>query len=407
MKAGTPGFHGKRLTEAREARGLTGVALADMAGVSKSTISQYEKGDQTPRPDVMKRLTEILNLPMEFFLRPPSAGRSGVFHYRSMAAATKGARLRAQRRHEWLREIVAWLTTMVELPALNFPVFDVPDDPVRIDRDLIERIATAARRYWAMGDGPIDRVIWLLENHGAVVALSDFGSEELDAFSEHGCDGFEPYISVSADRVIAARANFTAGHELGHLLLHRRVPENVANRPVEHRLMETQANLFADAFLLPEATFSPQVRTPSLDLFRALKPKWRVSIGAMIMRCHALGILNQDQYTRLWIAYSKRGWKHGEPLDETLLDGRPRVLKRAFELLINERVVSREQIRAELPFAPSDIERLCGLEEGYLSDTFANGMVQLPSRPVVATNPRGRPADVLAFTLDRRKGPTR
>jgi Zn-dependent peptidase ImmA (M78 family)/transcriptional regulator with XRE-family HTH domain len=405
MKPGTPGFVGKRLTEAREARGLTGVALADMVGVAKTTISQYENTDQTPRPEVMNRLTEVLNLPIDFFLRPPGNSRSGVFHYRSMAAATKGVRVRAQRRHEWLRDIVAWLNTMVELPTLDFPNFNMPSDPNLIDRGRIERAAIAARRHWSMGDGPIDRVVWLLENRGAVVSLSHFGSEELDAFSEHGTDGFEPFVSVSADRVVAARANFTAGHELGHLLLHRNIPENVANRPAEHKLMEQQANAFADAFLLPASSFSPQVRYPSLDVFRALKPKWRVSIGAMIMRCRDLELIDQEQYTKLWIAYSKRGWKHGEPLDETLLDGRPRVLRRAFELLINERVASREHIRSALPYAATDIENLCGLEEGYLSDSYGENMVRLPTREQ-ARPQRPRPADVIAFTLDRNKSPT-
>lgn len=406
MKPGTPGFFGERLTEAREARGLTGIALADMVGVAKSTISQYENGDQTPRPEIMKRLTEVLNLPAAFFLREPQAARSGVVHYRSMAAASKSSRRRAQRRHEWLRDIVAWLSSLVDLPRIDFPDFGMPADPSLIDLERIELAATAARRHWGMGDGPIDRVVWLLENHGAVVSLSHFGSEELDAFSENGCsEAFEPYISVSADKVVAARSNFTGAHELGHLLLHRNVPENVANRPAEHKLMEQQAHMFADAFLLPATSFAPQARYPSLEVFRALKPKWRVSIGAMIMRARDLQLIDKEHYTKLWVAYSKRGWKRGEPLDETLLDGRPRVLRRAFELLVTEGEISREHILASLPYAPHDVERLCGLDDGFLSDGYATNLVRLPQREVAPR--RARAAEVIAFSLERRKGPRR
>ena len=48
MSVGTPNFVGERLKEAREARGLTGVALADLVGVKRASISQYELGDASP-----------------------------------------------------------------------------------------------------------------------------------------------------------------------------------------------------------------------------------------------------------------------------------------------------------------------------------------------------------------------
>lgn len=399
MKTGTTGFFGERLLEAREARGLTGVALGDLVGVPRNTICQYEKDIQTPRPEVMRRLTEVLHLPIDFFVRSPSPQRAGVFHYRSMAAATKGARKRAQRRHMWLRDIVSWLSERVEMPEINFPDFRPPADPTLIDCEQIERAAIQLRQHWSMGDGPIERVVWLLENRGAIVSLSDFGSEDLDAFSESGNGTFEPFVSVSSDKVIAARSNFTASHELGHLILHRNVPDNVANRPVEHKLMEQQANTFADSFLLPATSFVPQVRYPTLEQFRTLKAKWRVSIGAMIMRSRNLHLINQEQYRHLWMAYSRRGWRNGEPLDEILVDARPRVLKRSFELIINEGVSSTDEIRAALPYAPTDIESLCGLDAGTLSETPR--VVRLSER--ITPPPRQNAAQVIAFRRSQKQ----
>ena len=41
---GTPGFVGERLTEARQARGLTGTSLAEILSVRPGSISQYEHG---------------------------------------------------------------------------------------------------------------------------------------------------------------------------------------------------------------------------------------------------------------------------------------------------------------------------------------------------------------------------
>jgi predicted transcriptional regulator len=54
MKPGTPGFVGARLKEAREARFLSAIALADLVGVSRQAISLYENGAKTPGPEVMQ-----------------------------------------------------------------------------------------------------------------------------------------------------------------------------------------------------------------------------------------------------------------------------------------------------------------------------------------------------------------
>ena len=102
MPSGTPGFVGGRLTEAREARGLTAVALADLLGVSKAAISQYESGHVTPRPDIMQKMAQVLNLPPYFFSRPVQEHEAATVFYRSLSAATRTARSRAERRMGWL-----------------------------------------------------------------------------------------------------------------------------------------------------------------------------------------------------------------------------------------------------------------------------------------------------------------
>ena len=79
MNVGTPGFNGERLIEARMARGLTAVALSEMIGVSSQSISQYEKGKQSPRPDVLDAIASHLNMPLSYFLgkaMPSKIGQS-------------------------------------------------------------------------------------------------------------------------------------------------------------------------------------------------------------------------------------------------------------------------------------------------------------------------------------------
>src|SRR6266849_9103239 len=109
MMIGTPGFKGRRLTQAREARGLTAVALAEMIGVKGANISHYEHGKQTPSPEVMDRISQVLNCPPAFFLREFKLLDDSCIWYRSMSAATKMARVRAEARFTWLKEIVGYL----------------------------------------------------------------------------------------------------------------------------------------------------------------------------------------------------------------------------------------------------------------------------------------------------------
>ena len=110
MPPGTPGFVGSRLREAREARLVTGRALAEMVGVTRSGISSYEHGHSTPSPDVLDRIARKLNFKLDFFRRPEeeaeSTTRPQTIFERSRSSATKLTRQRARHHQVWLREIV-------------------------------------------------------------------------------------------------------------------------------------------------------------------------------------------------------------------------------------------------------------------------------------------------------------
>src|SRR5947209_7675941 len=121
MTVGTPGFVSERLTEARQAFGLTKVALAEMINVSPAAVSQYENGPQSPRPDVMDRLCEKLGFPRAFFLRPPVQDDTDPIFWRSNASATQIARERSVPRLRWLKEIRAYHYDYFDFPKLELP----------------------------------------------------------------------------------------------------------------------------------------------------------------------------------------------------------------------------------------------------------------------------------------------
>lgn len=63
----------KALVAGRIAKGLTQKELAALAGVQQADISRYEKCDQTPTIQTLKRLAEALDLNLSITLVPRTA----------------------------------------------------------------------------------------------------------------------------------------------------------------------------------------------------------------------------------------------------------------------------------------------------------------------------------------------
>ncbi len=364
---GTPGFVGARLTQARQARALTSVALADLLDVESPSISNYEHGRQTPSPEVMDKIVDLLHQPYNYFLRPIGANHEEDIWWRSMSSATKLARSRAFARHTWLREIISYLGEYLNFPSVNIPAFNLPADIREITSDSIEEIALECRRHWKLGIAPVADIVLLLENNGVIISRGELGAETLDAYSQRPEDSENPIIFLGAGKASAVRSRHDASHELGHLILHRHVKASEMKNPAQFRLIEDQAHRFAAAFNLPAQGFAEQLWAPTMDAFLALKPHWKVSIGAMIVRCGQLGILNEVQHKRAWINMNRKGWRSFEPLDDRLIPEQPRLLRRSFELLVNEGIKTPEQIISDLCLNPRDVESLACLNPGYLS----------------------------------------
>lgn len=392
MRIGTPGFVNSRLTEAREARGLSQTSLAQLIDVNVQSISQYEHGRQSPSPQVMDAICNKLNFDLRFFLRPSVEHQKGA-NYRSMSSATKSARTKAERRFGWAKEITWYLREYLDMPEINLPAFSMPE-PENLTDEAIEEAANECRLYWRLGVEPIEDLVLLLENNGVVVIRTALEAETLDAFSQWCSQDMTPYVVLGADKGCAVRSRFDAAHELAHLVLHRNVENRKMNNPIVHRLIEQQAHRFAAAFLLPRSSFTNELWAPTLDGFASMKRYWKTSIGTMISRCEQLGILNEEQARRCWINMGRRGWRTKEPFDDQLQPEEPRLLKRSIQVLIDEGVKSREQIVSELRLTPSDIEDLTSLPRGYLSGLE---LLQMPEPRLKQQQDFKRPKGILNF----------
>jgi Zn-dependent peptidase ImmA (M78 family) len=367
MRQGTPGFIGDRLKQAREARDLSAAALADLLGVTRASIYQYEGGLQSPSPEAMRRLSEVLNVPIQRFMIPMPNRMAGLRFYRCMAAATKRARVRAERKYEWVRDICDYVAQYIRLRDVKFPDVTVSRDPARISMEEVEHVAQNARAFFNLPDGPVDNVVGLLERHGAIVARYELEADTLDAFSEWEPTNQRPFVVLSSNKNSAARSRFDAAHELGHLVMHRNTPASYFCQADSFKLMERQAHRFASAFLMPESAFVGELYAPTLDAFRAAKMRWRVAISAMIMRASDLNLVDEERTRKLWINLGRRKWRTREPLDDSIEPERPRYLCRCIEGMLDRRMVSADDLSFQLGLPGQDIEQLAGLTPGRLS----------------------------------------
>ena len=114
-------FKGQRLRQAREARGITIISLAEILNISRYTLSKYEKDELAPDADLLEQISLRLAMPIGFFFCAPPAPDTAPTFYRSLSAATKNARRKAELRADWLREAVDFLEELVEFPYGEHP----------------------------------------------------------------------------------------------------------------------------------------------------------------------------------------------------------------------------------------------------------------------------------------------
>jgi Zn-dependent peptidase ImmA (M78 family)/DNA-binding XRE family transcriptional regulator len=371
MTATTKKFFVKeRLVEAREARAITQADLAKCLERPASTISNWERGHQAPEPSSLDQIARVLGIPSGYFLRPmPEHGDSAIF-FRSLANTTVRARVREKARMRWLQHISLALQGTLHFPSIDLPQLVKSGDYLKLRDEDLEHIAQTLRKHWKLGESPIPNMVLVVENAGAVVGIDEVGNTKIDGQANWSdCDG-RPYILIARDKYTAFRRQMDVAHELSHLVLHSGADENDLAKNFD--LIEHQAKYLACAFLLPHRSFPAEIYSLSLDGFRALKARWKVSIGAMIKRARDLDLLSETAEKRLWKYRATRGWHRREPLDlptETPVE-EPRLLRRSIEMIVDNRVRSKgDLVYSDICLGASDIEMLASLPPNYFSDS--------------------------------------
>lgn len=336
----------ERIAQLREFAGLSKTDLAQKLEVSVAAVFQWEDGSKNPTPANLVSIAQELGVDVKLLLKPvPSVvlTRRGATIFRAQSAA-KTAQM--NRRATRFAEMTSELFMMLE-KWVTFPRWDLP----RVLPTNIEKAATDCRKMWGLGNLPITKLGELFESKGIRLCSVEFGDARCDAYS---CiiDG-NPFMFMGTEKQDRARARFDLAHELGHLFFHQHLSEDEIKK--NSKEIEDQAHQFAGAFLMPKETFTKDVVDTSVEGFKRLKPKWGVSIQAMVYRARTLKLISEDTFNRHFRNISARGWRKAkaEPLDETVPLVNRSLGKNSLELLENNKVINIWEIISDLPLPNS------------------------------------------------------
>ncbi|MFW5650590.1 MAG: helix-turn-helix domain-containing protein [Acetivibrio ethanolgignens] len=365
-------FNGERLRIARTWRGYSAIQLAEKIGVNRQTISMYENGKlDNPEFSTIQKFSETLEFPIKFFLEDVKIEvEESATYFRSLLTTNKKYRIEQEDKIKFIAVIYNMMNEYLDFKSLNLPQIPRNTTP--------QKAAEMLREHWKIGNKPIDDIVYLVESNGLIVTDFATSTGDVDAFSHKiVCGEKETYlIGYSQNKKTAARIHFDIAHELGHILLHN-WNEDLENIDKEDfKDIEQEAHLFASAFLLPEKEFSEDVRpyTTNLAYYAELKKRWKVSIAAMIRRAKDLGIISNDDYSKLMRNMQKQGIRKVEPLDDELRTAEPSLLRQAIKILFEENVFTPSEFLEELSteygltIYPNDIESILSLKEGTFNE---------------------------------------
>jgi Zn-dependent peptidase ImmA (M78 family) len=188
--------------------------------------------------------------------------------------------------------------------------------------DDAEVAAARLRKYWNLGEAPLESVTTAIEDAGGVVVELDIDS----AGSPAAFDGLSGWVSGGIPVVVVAasatddRRRFSLAHELGHLSM------DVGDAATKDA--ERFAHRFAAAFIVPPETARRELgyRRLRLDMreLSMLKRKHGLSMQAWVYRALDLGIIDAAHGRNLFAIFSANGWRKDEPAK---FEGRERPLR--------------------------------------------------------------------------------
>lgn len=301
---------GRRLQEARKARGLTQQEVADSLDVARTTVTALEKGERRTRPAELIEMARLYGRPVGDFVGTKEPISDFSVQFRAAATNLGSPQAKEELQHaveafQRLCEDYLYLENLNESPlSHNYP----PPYPTNGASPEVaaEDVASSERHRLALGDGPLLNLRGTLENDvGLRVFAINLPSRVAGMFSY--TDDLGGCIAVNA-RHPQDRQRWSLAHEYGHFLSnHFQSEVSMLGGNGRSRSGERFADSFARCLLMPTAglrrRFNEESRTAggkvtATEICR-LAHHYFVSVEAMMLRLEELRLLKGGTWERL------------------------------------------------------------------------------------------------------------
>ena len=305
-----PRVLGRRIQEARKARGLTQQQMADALSLARTTVTALEKGERRVRPDEIISMAGLFGRTVSDLVGSREPISDFAVQFRT-AINTAGSRQAKEDMDHAVQEFQRLCEDYLYLENLNGAALRqnyITEYSISgaSPEDAAEDVASAERNRLGLGDGPVLNLREMLENDVAMRVFSmKLPSRVAGIFSYTqeigGC------IAVNAQHP-EERRRWSMAHEYGHFLTSRFHSEismlGVYRRIPPH---ERFADAFAGCFLMPAAglrrRFNEMSRAAAGEVTMAdvvrIADYYFVSIEAVTLRLEELRLLPGGTWDRL------------------------------------------------------------------------------------------------------------
>ena len=325
-----PRVLGRRLQEARRARGMTQQDVADTLGLARTTVTALEKGERRARADEIIRMAGIFGRSVSDLVGDREPIPDFAVQFRT-AVGDAGSEQAQEEMSQAVQDFQRLCEDYLYIERLNGTALQqnyIPQYSIRgsSPEDAAEDIASAERNRLGLGDGPLLNLREVLEDDVALRVFStDLPSRVagLFAFTEElgGC------IAVNV-RHPQERRRWSMAHEYGHFLTSRFQSEiSILGAFRRVPAGERFADAFARCFLMPVAglrrRFNEMSRAnegamTAADICR-IAHYYFVSVETMTLRLEELRLLPSGTWDRL----RDRGFRVREAQQQLGLSHRP------------------------------------------------------------------------------------
>ena len=225
---------GRRLQEARRARGITQRDVADSLSVARTTITALEKGERRIRPDELIQLAKLYGRDVSDLVGPRELTAEFSVQFRTAVAGAASQQAKTEleqgvQEFQRLSEDYLYLERLNALPVTRTYPPQYPFEGLAPE-EVAEDVASSERNRLGLGDGPVLNLREALENDVGLrifyVSLPSRVAGML-AYTDElgGC------IAANA-RHPEERRRWTLAHEYGHFLTSRFRPESPSSLPM-------------------------------------------------------------------------------------------------------------------------------------------------------------------------------